>query len=106
MAERRQKIVLGLACFLRRNFFRFKLPGSNLVGDVTCDFRETANFPGVIPKGSNDNFRFESRSVFSDSQTLITNVSATARFPQIALWFAGGNIVCCIERGEVFSDDF
>src|SRR6266487_1266661 len=106
MAERRQKIVLGLACLLRRNFFRFKLAAPNLISDVACDFRETANFPGVITKRSNDNLRFESRSVFSDSQTLITNVSATGSFAQIALWFAGGNIVCCVERREVFADDF
>jgi hypothetical protein len=60
MAERGQKFVLRLACFLRRNFFRFKLPASNLVGDVTCDFGKAANFPAVITKGSNDNLRFES----------------------------------------------
>src|SRR6266508_1067964 len=60
MAERRQKIVLCLVCFLRRNFFRFKLPAPYLVGDVTCDFGETTNFPGIITKGSDDNLRFES----------------------------------------------
>ena len=59
MAERGQKIVLRLACFLRCNFFRFKLPAPNLVGDVACDFGKAANFPGIIAKGSNDNFRFE-----------------------------------------------
>src|SRR5436190_23945611 len=60
MAERCQKIVLRLACLLRCNFFRFKLPAPYLVSDVACDFGETANFPGVITKRSNDNLRFES----------------------------------------------
>src|SRR5882724_8682588 len=60
MADRRQKIVLRLACFLRCNSFRFKLPAPYLVGDVACDFGETANFPVVITKRSNDNLRFES----------------------------------------------
>ena len=32
--------------------------------------------------------------------------SAPACFAQIALRFACGDVVCCIERGEVFSDDF
>ena len=106
MAERCQKIVFRLTCFLRCNFFRFKLPAAYLIGDVTCNFGETAKFPGVIMKRSNDNLRFESRSIFAHSQTLITNVSATGRFAQIALRFAGGNLVRCIEGGEVFSDDF
>src|SRR5215211_742483 len=60
MAERRQKIVLRLACFLRCNFFSFKLPAPYLVGDVACDFGETAKLPGVITKRSNDNLCFES----------------------------------------------
>jgi len=60
MAERCQKIVLSLARFLRCNFFCFKLPAAYLVGDVACNFGETANFPGFITKGSNDNLRFES----------------------------------------------
>src|SRR4029077_13574970 len=50
MAERCQKIVLRFACFLRCNFFRFKLPAPYLVSDVACDFGETANFPGLIMK--------------------------------------------------------
>ena len=60
MAERCQKIVLRLACFLRCNFFRFKLPAPYLVSDVACYFRETAKVPGVVMKRSNDNLRFES----------------------------------------------
>src|SRR5882724_9218674 len=59
MAERGQKIILRLACFLRCNFFRFKLAAPNLVGNVACDFGKAANLPGIIAKGSNDNFGFE-----------------------------------------------
>src|SRR5213076_2495295 len=55
MAERCQKIVFRLTCF-----FRFNLPAAYLIGDVTCNFGETAKFPGVIMKRSNDNLRFES----------------------------------------------
>src|SRR5215475_16134338 len=40
MTKRCQKVVLRLACFLCCNFFRFKLPGPYLVGDVACDLRE------------------------------------------------------------------
>jgi hypothetical protein len=106
MAERCQEIVLRLACFLSYDFFRFKLAAPNLVGDVTCDFGETPNFSSLITKRSNDNFRFERRSVLADAQTLITNVSPTRGFAQVALWFAGGNVVCCIKGGEVFANDF
>src|SRR6266513_3367728 len=59
VAERCQKIVLRLACFLRCIFFRFKLPTPYLIGNVACEYGETANFPGVITKRSNDNLRFE-----------------------------------------------
>src|SRR5262245_64625613 len=104
MAQRGQKVVLCLAGFLCRNFFRFKFPAPYLVGDVACDFGETANLSGLITKGSNDNLCFERRSVFANAETLITNVSATAGFAQVALRFACCNVVCRIEGGEVFAD--
>src|SRR5512132_4089400 len=104
MAECCQKIVLRLACFLRCNFFRFKLPAPYLVSDVACDFGETANFPGLIMKRSNDNLPLEGLSVFSDSQTLITYISATSCFSLIAWRFAGGNVVFCVDRGKILPD--
>ena len=59
MAERGQKIVLRLARFLCCTFLRFKFAAPNLVGNVACDFGKAANLPGIIAKGSNDNFGFE-----------------------------------------------
>src|SRR5215831_9030172 len=106
MAERCQKIVLRFACFLSCDFFRFKFAAPYLVGYVACDFGEPPNFPGLITKRSNDNFCFERRSVLADAKTLITNVSSTRGFSQVALRFASGNVVSCIEGGEVFADDF
>src|SRR5262249_20263027 len=61
---------------------------------------------GLITKRSNDNFCFERRSVLADAKTLITNVSSTRGFSQVALRFASGNVVSCIEGGEVLADDF
>ena len=43
MTERREKIVLSLACFLRCDFFRFKFSAANLIGDIPCDFGVSAN---------------------------------------------------------------
>jgi hypothetical protein len=91
MAERCQKVVLRFAGFLCRNFFRFKFAAPNLIGDVACDFGKAANFPGVITERGDDNFGFEGCSVLADTQALITNVSTTGSFAQIALWFPGGN---------------
>src|SRR6266550_7496392 len=48
MAERGQKVVLRLARFLCRDFLRFKLAAPNLVGNVACDFGETAKFLPMI----------------------------------------------------------
>src|SRR5947208_3885074 len=60
MAERCQKIILGLACFLRCNFFCFKLTAAYLVGNVACDFGKTANLAAFISKRSDDKLCFES----------------------------------------------
>ena len=106
MAERCQKVVLSLTSFLRCDFFRFKLAASNLVGYVARDFRETPNVSRLITKRGNDNLRFERRSVLADAQALITNLPPTRGFAQVALRFPGGNIVCCVEGGEVLADDF
>src|SRR5213594_1018860 len=38
MTERREKIVLSLACFFRYDLFRFKFSAANLICDVACDF--------------------------------------------------------------------
>src|SRR5215468_7175409 len=105
MAEGCKKVVLRFACLLRCDFFCFKLAAPNLVGDVACDFGETANLPGVITKRGYDYLRFERRSVLADAQTLITNVSAARGFAEVALRFSGGNVIRRIEGGEVFADD-
>jgi hypothetical protein len=59
MTKRCQKVVFRLASFFRGNFFRFKFAGANLIGDIACNFGETANLPGIVTKRGNNNLGFE-----------------------------------------------
>ena len=45
------KVILSLACFLGRDFFRFKFPAANLIGDVARDFGLSPNIAVGVPHG-------------------------------------------------------
>jgi len=60
MAERREKVVLGLAGFLRCDFFRFKFPAANLIGDVAGDFGIAADVAFAVAQRGDDNFSLKS----------------------------------------------
>ena len=50
VAQRRKKVILGLACFLGRDFFRFQFPAANLIGDVARDLGISSNVAVGVPQ--------------------------------------------------------
>ena len=52
MAQRREKIILGLACFLRCDFLSLEFPAADLIGDIACDFGIPPKFSLVVAQRS------------------------------------------------------
>jgi hypothetical protein len=49
MAERGKKVILSLACLLGCDFFRFRFPAANLIGDVARDLGISPNVAVGVP---------------------------------------------------------
>ena len=60
MAERREKVILSLACFLRCDFLSFNFSTADLIGDVACDLGVAADVSLVVAQRSQYNFGFKS----------------------------------------------
>src|SRR5258705_13418477 len=106
MAERREKIILGLARFLRGGFFRFKFPTANLVGYIACDLGISADVALLVEQCSKHYFGFKSRSIFADARALIPNISSTGCFAEIALRLSSRDVVRRVEARKIFPDNF
>src|SRR5579864_5244794 len=105
MTERGQKMIFGFAGLFRRQFRRFYFPGTHLESDIPRDLGKSAKLTIFIPQRCQNRFGVKGRTVFSNPQADITNVSLLARHPQIMLRLFGRDIVGGVETREIFSNN-